>query len=56
MTYATARAAAAHAEQRDADLLDWDAQIVTPPPRRRGTIQVRLAYRGRARPAKELAR
>ena len=32
------------------DILDWDAAIVTPPPRRFGTIQVRLIYKGRRKP------
>ena len=31
------------------DILDWDAAIVTPP-RRSGTIQVRLIYKGRSKP------
>ncbi len=34
----------------DEDLLDWDARIAVPPPRRRGTIRVRLVYKGRAKP------
>ncbi len=32
------------------DLLDWDAAIVTPPPRPSGTIRVRLIYKGRSKP------
>ena len=32
------------------DILDWDAAIVTPPPRRSGTIRVRLIYNGRSKP------
>ena len=32
------------------DLLDWGAAIVTPPPRRSGTIRVRLIYKGRSKP------
>ena len=32
------------------DILDWDAAIVTPPPRRSGTIRVRLIYKGRSKP------
>ncbi len=32
------------------DLLDWDAAIVTPPPRPLGTIRVRLIYKGRSKP------
>ena len=32
------------------DVLDWDAAIVTPPPRPSGTIRVRLIYKGRSKP------
>ena len=32
------------------DILDWDATIVTPPPRTSGTIRVRLIYKGRSKP------
>ena len=32
------------------DRLDWDAYLDTPPPRRSGTIKVRLSYRGRGKP------
>ena len=32
------------------DILDWDAAIVTPPPRPSGTIRVRLIYKGRRKP------
>ncbi len=32
------------------DLLDWDAAITHPPPRRSGTIRVRLIYKGRSKP------
>ena len=32
------------------DLLDWDAAITPPPPRRSGTIRVRLIYKGRSKP------
>ena len=32
------------------DILDWDAAIVTPPPRPSGTIRVRLIYKGRSKP------
>lgn len=32
------------------DLLDWDAVIIPPPPRRSGTIRVRLIYKGRSKP------
>lgn len=31
------------------DLLNWDVAI-TPPPRRSGTIRVRLVYKGRRKP------
>jgi hypothetical protein len=31
------------------DILDWDAAIVTPPPRPSGTIRVRLIYKGRSK-------
>lgn len=31
-------------------LRDWDVAIVTPPPRRSGTIWVRLIYKGRSKP------
>ena len=34
----------------EADLLNWDAAIVTPPPRRSGTIRVKLKYKGRSKP------
>ena len=33
----------------EADILDWDAAIVTPP-RPSGTIRVRLIYKGRSKP------
>ena len=32
------------------DILDWDAAILTPPPRPSGTIRVRLIYKGRSKP------
>ena len=32
------------------DLLNWDAAIVTPPPRQSGTIRVKLIYKGRSKP------
>ncbi len=32
------------------DLLDWDAAITTPPPRRLGTVRVKLKYKGRSKP------
>lgn len=32
------------------DILNWDAAILTPPPRRSGTIRVRLIYKGRSKP------
>lgn len=32
------------------DILDWDAAIVTRPPRPSGTIRVRLIYKGRRKP------
>ena len=32
------------------DLLDWDAAIITPPPRPSGTIRVKLKYKGRSKP------
>ena len=32
------------------DILNWDAAIVTPPPRQSGTIRVRLIYKGRSKP------
>jgi hypothetical protein len=32
------------------ELLDWEAYIPPPPPKRRGTIQVRLCYKGRGKP------
>ena len=32
------------------DILNWDAAIVTPPPRQSGTIRVRLIYKGRRKP------
>ena len=32
------------------DLLNWDPAIVTPPPRRSGTIRVKLKYKGRSKP------
>ncbi len=32
------------------DILDWDAAIVTPPPRASGTIRVKLIYKGRSKP------
>jgi hypothetical protein len=33
------------------DILDWDACLESPPPRPEGTIQVRMTYAGRSRPA-----
>ena len=32
------------------DILNWDAAIDTPPPRRSGTIRVKLIYKGRSKP------
>ena len=32
------------------DILNWDAAIITPPPRPSGTIRVRLIYKGRSKP------
>ena len=32
------------------DLLDWDAAIITPPPRPSGTIRVKVKYKGRSKP------
>jgi hypothetical protein len=32
------------------DRLDWDACLETPPPRRSGTIKVRLNFLGRGKP------
>ena len=32
------------------DLLNWDVAITPPPPRRSGTIRVRLIYKGRSKP------
>ena len=32
------------------DILNWDVAIVTPPPRRSGTIRVKLRYKGRSKP------
>jgi len=32
------------------DILNWGAAIVTPPPRRSGTIRVKLIYKGRRQP------
>ena len=32
------------------DILNWDAAIVTPPPRQSGTIRVKLKYKGRSKP------
>ena len=32
------------------DLLDWNAAITPPPPRRSGTIRVKLIYKGRSKP------
>ncbi len=32
------------------EILDWEAYIPPPPPKRKGTIQVRLHYKGRAKP------
>ena len=32
------------------DILNWDAVIVPPPPRRSGTIRVKLIYKGRSKP------
>ena len=29
------------------DILNWDAAIITPPPRPSGTIRVKLIYKGR---------
>ena len=34
----------------EADILNWDAAIDTPPPRRSGTIRVKLIYKGRRQP------
>ena len=32
------------------DIFNWDAAIVTPPPRPSGTIRVKLIYKGRSKP------
>ena len=32
------------------DILNWDAAIVTPPPRQSGTIRVKLVYKGHSKP------
>jgi len=32
------------------DLLDWEAVVAPPPPRRSGTIRVKLIYKGRSQP------
>ena len=32
------------------DILNWDAVVVPPPPRRSGTIRVKLRYKGRSKP------
>ena len=32
------------------DILNWDVAITPPPPRRSGTIRVRLVYKGRSKP------
>lgn len=32
------------------DILNWDAVVIPPPPRRSGTIRVRLIYKGRSKP------
>ncbi len=32
------------------DLLNWDVAITPPPPRRSGTIKVKLVYKGRRKP------
>ena len=32
------------------DILNWDAAIITPPPRPSGTIRVKLIYKGRRKP------
>ena len=32
------------------DILNWDAIVVPPPPRRSGTIRVKLIYKGRSKP------
>ncbi len=32
------------------DILNWDVAITPPPPRRSGTIRVRLIYKGRSKP------
>ncbi len=34
----------------EGDILDWDAAIITPPPRPSGTIRVKLIYKGRSKP------
>lgn len=36
--------------EEDEDILDWDAYIEAPPPRRSGTIKVRFKYIGRSKP------
>ena len=32
------------------DILNWDAAIITPPPRQSGTIRVKLTCKGRSKP------
>lgn len=32
------------------DILNWDVAITPPPPRKSGTIRVKLIYKGRSKP------
>lgn len=45
-------ASAPHVESTE-EILDWDAAIVAPPPRRCGKIRARLIFRGRGKPLLE---
>ena len=36
--------------QDEEAVLDWDATIPEPPPKRKGTINVKLTYKGRSKP------
>ncbi len=43
----------ASSEDEQCDLIDWDFYQPAPPPKRSGTIKVKLQYRGHSRPIPE---
>ena len=36
--------------EAEKDILNWDAAVVAPPPKRKGVLRVHLVYKGRGSP------